>query len=107
MAKAARPRPRSSVCRLAVGQRGAHHFYQLGPKRPAVFRDLLALRRRRLGHVRQRLFEHRRRMRVAGDDGHRAEAQLELVGKLLQNRLDEGVAHLAVVERYENKSLAR
>ena len=46
-------------------------------------------------------------MRMAGDDGNRAAGQLEPVGELLQDRLHEGTAHLAVVERHKYKPLSR
>ena len=92
-------------CRLAVSQCGAHDLHQLGPQQPAVVRDPLALLWPRLGHVRERLLQHRRGMRVTGDDGDRAAAQLESVSKLLQDRLHESGAHLAVVERHEHKPL--
>ena len=93
--------------RLAIRQRRTHDLHDSGLEQPAVFLDALALVWRRLGHVRQRLFQHRRRMRVAGDDGDGAAGQLQLIGQLALHRLHEGAAHLAVVERHEHKPLSR
>jgi hypothetical protein len=67
--------------------------------------DAFEIRRGRLAHVGQSLFQHRRRMRVAGHDGDLPAAKLELVRKLLQDRLHESVAHLAVIQRYKHEPL--
>ncbi|OQC22944.1 MAG: hypothetical protein BWX68_02983 [Verrucomicrobia bacterium ADurb.Bin063] len=93
--------------RLAVVQGRLHQLEQPGLQKPAVAFDALAFLRLGLHHIREGLVQHRRRMGVAGDDRDFAASQMQLRGQFLQDRLHEGAAHLQVIQRHQDETLAR
>src|SRR5439155_11730382 len=91
---------------LTIGKRGAHDLDEFRPERLAVSCNSLPFLGRWLNHVRERLFQHRGRMCVAGNDRDAARAELVFLGELLKDGLHEGMTHFAVVERDKHESFA-